>query len=133
MLSTALGATAVNTASVASILATTLRRGTQVGLTLRTIKDVEQDCGVGDYERVAHEFAVFFHLYPLFSDFEQYHQLDYHPDVLKIKSCEFGDKIKQGLSCLTLSSSGRSLSFAIDQLVLAINTRLDLTKMVKDF
>ena len=118
---------------IARLVGRSLRRGTQVTSSLRGIKEVAQKCGVADYERVVDDFALFFHLESLFSQYHYIDKVEYHPEVLKLMACEFGDTIKQQLSCLTTSSSGTSLNSAIDDLVLTINTRIAFTQKIMEF
>lgn len=125
--------TQFDTPLILRLVARALRRGTQVALSIRGLKPVEQSCGMADYDRVQHQFAIFFHLRSLFDEYRYVDPVEYHPEVLKLMACEFGDAIKQSLACLTTTSSGRALNSAIDRLVLAINTRISFTTKVMEF
>lgn len=108
------------------MLNTGLARGAYAGFNLARLEDTDLTCGIRDLHRTLQEFSIFQHMAQV--DFTE--SIDTHPDFLTLKACELGVALNTELACIILSGVTESeiLVLTIEQLVLAITSRLKLTK-----
>lgn len=111
------------------------RAGFIQGRVFRYEFNVERDCGIADYKKTLSEYGIFFNMESLFNNIGHYDSVAFHPAWLRYQSCIFGETLKERLSCIIKSGNGASASLVrcIDQMVLAINTRLSITQKLMHY
>lgn len=103
--------------------------GTYAANRILGLEDSRRTCGQGDFGRTISQYSYLWNVDQLIQN-QSIEEVWRNPDYLKFKNVEFGETLKNELSCVIRSGINESANLVqtIDFLVQVMNLRLDETK-----